>query len=272
MNTISMDANFAYQEAYLPNPKSRKYRYRRAKATTTVEIPLFTPDEAPVAFRYEEGIGGINRYTKEYRLFEGKLYVRVRHSGSEMDGGNWWDIESLRQHFLFYHSSSVHHPTTYKILDDRDECEAAVKAQTQGYAVMQIGEEMQVWRKTGEPRYVIATFGLGYNHGGTGVFVRNSYNDNVSKDRYFTALQYDEAIQTACEIATRRGDDKSIDGIKAWTPKIEVLLPEAVKCDPKTQHGDGDPFINKLERIIDASGNANAAGWGIIAGMVNNTI
>ena len=32
---------------------------------------------------------------------------------------------------------------------------------------------------------------------------------------------------------------------------IEVLMPEMVKRNPEREHGDGDPFINSLESMIE---------------------
>lgn len=109
-----------------------------------------------------------------------------------------------------------------------------------------------VYTTTGEPRYQINTFGMGSNHGGTGMFVVMHYNSNIGKDCYYNAHQYDQACQVADAIAEGRGDTKSIPVRPRNT--IEVYIPEAVACSPQTEHGDGDPFINSIEAGIQSAG------------------
>ena len=42
--------------------------------------------------------------------------------------------------------------------------------------------------------------------------------------------------------------------------RIEVLLPETVTVDPKSQHGDGDLFLNALYGITENAGSSMEAG------------
>lgn len=106
----------------------------------------------------------------------------------------------------------------------------------------------------GEPRYVVMTFGLGNNHGGTGMFVHYSYNPNIPNTSYFDALNYEEACLRADAVAKRRGDNKSIPVRPNGGHTIEVLIPEAVRVDPARQHGQGCEFINSIEGGIQAAG------------------
>jgi hypothetical protein len=115
-----------------------------------------------------------------------------------------------------------------------------------------------VYKEIGEPRYVSMTFGLGHNHGSTSIMIDNRYNSNISKDSYFNALQREEAIKFTKERAIRRGDTNSINRI-GESYNIEVLIPEAVKCNPQEEHGDGDPFLNSLYAITESSSNTNEA-------------
>ena len=114
--------------------------------------------------------------------------------------------------------------------------------------------EETMYTVEGEPRYVVMTFGLGNNHGGTGMSIDFSYNTNIPATSYFRADQYDEACAYADEIATRRGDDKSCPVRPSH--KIEVLIPEAVKLSPRAEHGGGCEFINQVEAGIQAGGPA----------------
>ncbi len=118
------------------------------------------------------------------------------------------------------------------------------------------------WKLSGEPRYVIMTFGLGHNHGhpGTTLSSTNSYNSNISKRRYFRIDQHDLALTTAIAIAEHRGDDKAISFIKEYHETFDILIPEAIRLNLVKEHGEGDPFINKLEDMIESSPNAMVAG------------
>ena len=94
-----------------------------------------------------------------------------------------------------------------------------------------------MWTVTGEPRYVVNTFGLGHNHGGTGLFVEEYYNQNIAASNYFSALDGDKAVAYANKVAERRGDTNDVGKFEKM---IEVLIPEAVTIRPEVEHGEGD--------------------------------
>ena len=77
--------------------------------------------------------------------------------------------------------------------------------------------------KTSVPFYCITTFGLGMNHGGTGLFVH--YNRKWRK-KEFDALHGKEAVQKATEIALQRGDTESVPHFHEM---IVVHMPELVR-------------------------------------------
>lgn len=103
-----------------------------------------------------------------------------------------------------------------------------------------------MYETTSEPRYFVITFGLGRNHGGTGMGISHFYNSNLRKDLYFNALQYDEACRCGKEVANNRGDMESVRRI--GYSKIEVLMPEAVKLKPNKKRGK-----LKYEDILEIS-------------------
>ena len=122
----------------------------------------------------------------------------------------------------------------------------------------------EVWRKCGEPMYLVMTFGLGHNHGGTSGFIEYHYNPNVSKNNYFNAKDYDKAVAYGQEVARRRGDTEYVDRILK-EEYIDVKIPEAFKANPRKEHGDGDPFLNSLENIISACDSQGEAAIGVMA-------
>ena len=117
----------------------------------------------------------------------------------------------------------------------------------------------ELWKECGEPRYVVNTFGLGHNHGGTAMFIEEFYNSNISNKNYFNAVDRDKAITYAKETAIARGDTDSVKCIGKME-NIEVLIPEYFKVDPEKEHGEGDAFLNLLENMITASDNITEAG------------
>lgn len=123
--------------------------------------------------------------------------------------------------------------------------------------------------KAGEPRYVLHTFGLGNNHAGIGtaLLISTYYNNNIGHDRYFSALNYRAACESADAVASQRGDTRSMP-VRAHS-EIEVLLPEAVRVSPQNEHGEGCDFINAVESGVAAGGPIGglvAAVAGIAAG------
>lgn len=44
-----------------------------------------------------------------------------------------------------------------------------------------------------------------------------------------------------------------------------MKIPEAFKADPQKEHGDGDPFMNSLQEIIDGSESQGEAAIGVMA-------
>ena len=126
------------------------------------------------------------------------------------------------------------------------------------------------WQQIAEPRYVIHTFGLGHNHGhpGTSLSSTNSYNSNISKVRYFRIDQHDLALDTAIATALNRGDDKALSFIEKYHETFDILIPGALRLNPNKEHGNGDPFINKLEGMIDQSPTKEIAGLLVMAGAI----
>lgn len=228
-----------YSEYYTP-PRCRKPRQRDCEKDTFISIHEVTSQEAPLAFIVHEWDGNV-----EYRFYKGKCYkkslYRDYHCGKtglfppEMIGAY------LRGNYDYWNG-------------DYKENRKAFTDDASRYLLI----DGVVWERAGEPRYVVMTFGLGHNHGGTALMVSEEYNPNVSKVRYFSALDGDAAVAYANQIAACRGDTNDIGKFEKY---IEVLMPQAVKVNPTKQHGNGDDFINQIEAVVEASSSAAEAGW-----------
>ena len=249
-NTYNLKVNISYDEAYLPSPRHRKLRYCTKKETILVPIRRVRKDEVRLAFTLSD-YGHKSQYQTKIVRYDRKLYIREwRHLNSTTnetyhgkDGYRPLELSRLK----------ILNPYEYDKSMERDQVIEKVNKEADRYLI--IGNE--VWRHCGEPRYVIITFGLGHNHGGTGLFVNTWYNDNISKDRYFNALQGKEAVAEAKRVALGRGDTESVGRFREM---IKVHLPETVKCNPKEEHGEGDAFLNMLDSVTQNSGSAAEAG------------
>lgn len=234
-----------YYEPYLP-PRCRKLRYEKREEVLPVGIPSVTAEDAPVAFRLSDFHYERMEQKPEVRAFRGKLYERMTMNNVYAHGGfDSVKPEQLADHIRIWITLST------------DRTRELVTKEMRKEARQYIIVDGCVWRECGEPRYVVNTFGLGHNHGGTGLFVEKSYNPNIPNRNYFSALDGDKAVAWANQVAERRGDTKDVGRFETM---IEVLLPEMVKVKPMQQHGDGDPFLNRLYSITEHSESASEAG------------
>lgn len=283
---MKIKVDYSYTQRFLPSKRHRKLRFREMKDTMVVNIKELTVDEFPVAFIVHElkdvyeGMKSYDDYenckyehkmfAEEIRTYKGELRtpIRITHGTAIstlfedcsyiIDNIEWWlrltkfnDFNS----FPFTDNSDEFNENSVIINDNKEEIKKHIKNMTKSYIYC----DGKFWSVCGEPMYVVNTFGLGHNHGGTGMFIESHYNPNISSDNYFNALQRDEAIEYGKAIAARRGDTKSIEEIGKYID-IEVVMPEMVKANPKKEHGKGDPFLNDIEDIVENSNDSLTAG------------
>lgn len=229
-------------------PRCRKPRPVRHIDTVEREIPEVTKAEAPIAFK---------RYAR-YR-FERESVLRWHDE-------RLWRIVDGNSHGLARGEKAIKITETERInwrfgsINGGFQFDFAEALRTDALFI-----DGLLYETDGEPRYEIYTQGLGGNHGGTGISVAQWYNGNVHRDRYFRADQWVEAKASAIEIALRRGDTESATRMRRMRrPLITVVLPEAVRCQPQQEHGEGDPFLNKLYTVSNI-GDPQVAGIAALA-------
>ena len=250
---MKITAAYEYQESHIP-PRCRKPRYRKIKKTMSVNIREITSSESPVAmivtdYETRDSVYGICDIP--YRWYKNKLYKVYRHqSGSNT--GNLHTIDDVVYDINQYGYG-------YPYDTDEKQIKSDIRKAAKRYLII----DGEIHRAVGEPRYCIYTFGLGHNHGGSSFSIDEHYNSNISKDRYFNALQREEAILFFNKTALGRGDNKSAN--ENPIDNIKVLIPEAVKCHPQKQHGKGCDFLNSLESVIAGSASKKDSGIMIMA-------
>ncbi len=239
--------NAEYYRAYIPSARSQKFEFEEVKGDIKVSVPSVTSQEAPIAFRLSDYSHKESMQT-EIRLYGGrlwKLYTGWNRSGNEsVRTGNFgpdYLTKLLSPSLPFGRSRS------------RDLCVKKYREAAKEYVLI----DNVIWMEAGEPRYVVNTFGLGHNHGGTGLFVEGYYNPNIPNKNYFSALEGEQAVAYANMVAQRRGDTNNVGKFEEM---IEVLIPEAVIIRPKEEHGEGDPFINKINSIAEKAPDSTTAG------------
>lgn len=275
---MKINVNYYYNQKFLPTKRHRNARERQISDILSVSYTELTTAEFPIAFiiRDRKSIqGGMTSYddyrsekcdfrmfAEEIRTYKGKLYkpVRITHGtaiSTVFENVNYIinNLEYMTRKNWYSDDEKEFSESSVIIEDNKKEVCQMLRKSAKKYIYC----DGKFWRVCNEPRYVINTFGLGHNHGGTGCFIEYGYNPNISNKNYFNALQRNEAIAYGKSVAISRGDTKSVDGMGDHDI-IEVVMPEMVKVNPNKQHGNGCEFMNMMENIISNSSNENEAG------------
>lgn len=250
MKTYKVNKVIDYYFSYIPK-RCRKPRYEKKYEEVKIAVRMITADEAPVAFRLSDYHHTSEKQT-EIRCYKRKLYKHIyRCDFISLHGEERY--EEIREEDYSYLLTS-HIWFTYSHEErTREYMLKRIKDNAKNYLII----DGQMWERCGEPRYVVNTFGLGHNHGGTGLFVEEHYNPNIPNKNYFSALDGQKAVDYANMVAARRGDTNDVGRFEKM---IEVFMPECVKIKPSKEHGDGDPFINQINAITEKCDSAAEAG------------
>lgn len=284
---MKFTVEYDYTQNFLPTKRHRNLRIRKMHGKVDVQVKELTETEFPVAFivhelqdvyegmksydDYENCKGEYKMFAEEIRTYKGELRtpVRITHGTaiSTLFRDYTYILENIEyslrnrsglnkfDNYPYTDNSDEFTEQSIIVNDNKKEVERYIKNHIKSYIYF----DGKFWSVCNEPMYMVNTFGLGHNHGGTGMFIEGHYNPNISSDNYFNALQRDEAIAYGKAVAARRGDTESIDSIGKYK-NIEVIMPEMVKANPKKEHGKGNPFLNDMEKVISGSPDVLTAG------------
>lgn len=251
---MKINVNYYYNQKFLPTKRHKNIRERQVLDVISLDITEVTESIFPVAFivhdmkSVQEGMASYDDYESEkciYRMFEekirtynGKLYtpIRITHGAAistifENKSYVIRQLERTTKRSLYYDCDDKFSEDSIIIEDNKKEICQMLCESVKEYIYF----EGKFWHACGEPVYVINTFGLGGNHGGTGFFIEYAYNSNLDNINYFNALQRDEAIAYGKSIALGRGDSESLNIIGKYD-NIEVIMPEMVKLKFKKDY------------------------------------
>ncbi len=243
-----------YEESYLP-PRCRKLRYRECKDHINANLAEASLENVKLAFE-DNSYGGKGKIY----YYKNKLWSKVKKN-SLIAGNEAKKYKDALEVLMYLNEHcSCFFPRLWRDGEhpDRKHMLGVVRNEMKKYLLI----DGVLYEQTAEPRYVIVTFGLGHNHGGTGMFCEYFYNSNISKDDYFSALEGDKAVAYANYVAKSRGDTNDAGKFK---PFIICHMPELVKVNPNKQHGNGDKFLNTIEGLIRSSDSSSEAG--LLAGI-----
>lgn len=211
--------------------KPRPMRFHDGKVI--VNVLELTSADAPVALvaTMPDHCGASAGMAVEYRWFNGNFYTSVRMSGPSVSpltaGGTDWEYEPLPAVIdLRSESSSIRshqYDLDYYPSEGASEIAKELRVLMRRHLIID-GKRFTLAE---EPRYAVMTFGLSNNHGGTSLMVETIHGWGADAQRKFSLLQVDQAIAKATEVATARGDTKSLP-ISVNGPHYEILMPEVI--------------------------------------------
>lgn len=258
---LTISIPYKYTEEVIPK-RCRKPRRMQFEARITLTIHSVSSSDAPVAIVHHwKDFGEYDTVPAQtvYRWWGKRLWTRyviqrVCHGPKE--------AQTLEQFAADPYPYTLDKPAhnDYRWFNSQRERRASFRRWARSILFID-GER---WEEAGEPRYVVMTFGLGCNHGlghGTDLSTDTSYNSNIGRSRYFRIDQFEQAVAETTRIALARGDTKAVPVIEKQDPdRFDILIPAAVRLQPRKEHGTGCAFINQIESVIESVQHPTIAG------------
>lgn len=222
-----MKVKVKYKQTYLPTKRHRKTHTTLLETEVNVKVKEVT--DFPVALIVES----FQKEPLEYRWSNG-LYLKNNavFTPFSSDDCYYYDKDFTEE--------------SVKVSDNLD----FVKSELKKVAKDTVIYNGDFWKKAEEPTYAIRTFGLGWGDG-TAVII-NDYGGGE-----FNALQKDECMAKAREIAISRHDDEP-----CVLDSIVVKLPSAVRRNPVEEEKVAKKkLIREIKKEIKALDFENLPIW-----------
>lgn len=226
-NTIMIKVEFTikYYESYIPS-RCRKPRYNKITENVFANLREVTMADVKLAF----GIDWADKFNIYF--YKGKLYKEYKLHYSIIE--RYGDISALDWYVNY---SKIYSSYYAKVKDwSNYDCLDYSTYETKNDIIKRIKKDLSnllvidgvLYESCGYPFYDVCTFGLGRNHGGTGMCVSYTYMPkNLRVKRWeYSPHKVEDAIAKANEVATNRLDT---DDVGTFTQSIFCYLPELEK-------------------------------------------
>jgi len=224
---MELTVKYSYIEQIIP-PRCRKPRPQRFEdGVVVLSIREVTAEQAPVAIIGREEDCNSDNYLEPvvYRWFEGRLWTDCAVSNCSRRRASCYPAlgPSLN---LVKDSAVLSNPALgiYVCVHDGKQ---GIADYLQGLARDWLIIDGQLYRPAGEPMYVVMTFGLSGNHGGTALLTDDHLNPNIRREAYFSLLELDQAITHTLLVAGKRGDTVKVSTNPGF--QFQVLIPAAIQ-------------------------------------------
>lgn len=247
---------FSYVENVIPTRCRNSRPVRYLDGEIEFEVPEVQSCEAPVAIRATQNIEpGKPPHQTEYRWWKNRLWTNVQCSRGKPLFNKYSAMASM--HVPYGHILDLRNEHRLQSNDFGIYFSAVENSKLQSIEYLNDWVKNQLiiegvrYQPCGEPHYVVMTFGLGRNHGGTACVIDGYYDQKDCNSSVFSLLERDKAIKKATEVATNRGDTNYLP-IKPQGPDWEVLIPEAIQIKPLEQRVR--KFVGRIK--IDKEGSS----------------
>lgn len=224
---MELTVHYSYVEQVIP-PRCRKPRPQRFDdGVALLAIREVTAEQAPVAIVSSEKDYHSDAYLEPvvYRWFEGRLWTDSNVSNCSRRRASCYP--DLGMSLNLVKDSAVLSNTALGIYVCTHEGKQGIADYLQACAQDWLLIDGQLHRPAGEPMYLVMTFGMGGNHGGTALTTDDFLNPNIRVEAYFSLLELEQATEYALKLASERGDTKKVSTESGFN--FELLIPEAIQ-------------------------------------------
>lgn len=229
---MKVSVQFSFIETVIPPGRRKAVDVVQNSGRLTATIKTISSEDAPVAIVAHMAVAGTEtQILVPYRWYQGKLWTPTAlrsHQPYESPYRKGFFGFEVPPAELDLTDNSREARNRYLGADwetgSQEATARAIRGALRGLLII----DGLVHREASEPRYVVMTFGLGRNHGGTALMTDDHFNSNLNRSSYFSLLDLEAAKARATEIATNRGDTKCLP-IAVNGPVYQVLLPEAIR-------------------------------------------
>jgi len=224
---MELTVNYSYVAQVIP-PRCRKPRPQRLDdGVAVMSIREVTAEQAPVAILGREQDYETGEYLEPiaYRWFDGKLWVNGPVSDCSRRRMERYPV--LGQTLNLVKDSAILSDQALGIHVPAWDGKQLIADHIQACAHDCLIIDGQLHRPAGEPMYVVMTFGMSNNHGGTSLMVTDYLNPNIKTESHFSLLELQKAVAYTRDVASRRGDTVKVSTDPGF--QFEVLIPEAIQ-------------------------------------------